>query len=205
MQVDYLIVGQGISGTLLSWFLHREGKSFLVIDEARPQSPSKVAAGIINPVTGRRYAYTWLIDEVMPFAHKTYEQIGDFLEVPLIAAKSIIDFFPSAQMRNAFVDRLAGNHTYLHSFPDQNHFNTDFHYDFGCGEVRPAYIVHLQELLRGWRQRLKDEQLLLEETLDPAALNLQGDTVRYDHMTAARIIFCDGAPGGGYPWFYLMP
>src|SRR4029079_6360252 len=64
MHVDVIIVGQGISGTMLSWFLQKENKSFIVFDEVREHSASRVAAGIINPVTGRRYAYTWMIDEV---------------------------------------------------------------------------------------------------------------------------------------------
>ncbi|MGZ5190825.1 MAG: FAD-dependent monooxygenase, partial [Flavisolibacter sp.] len=58
MQVDYLIIGQGICGTMLSWFLHKEGKTCIVIDDDNQNSSSKIAAGIINPVTGRRYAYT---------------------------------------------------------------------------------------------------------------------------------------------------
>ena len=68
MQVDFLIVGQGICGTMLSWYLHKEGKTFLVIDEEKPNSSSRVAAGVINPVTGRRYAYSWMIEDLIPFA-----------------------------------------------------------------------------------------------------------------------------------------
>ena len=43
MTVDYIIVGQGICGTFLSWNLLKKGKSVLVIDdEANPYSSSKV-------------------------------------------------------------------------------------------------------------------------------------------------------------------
>ena len=72
MQVDYLIIGQGISGSMLSWFLFKEGKTFFIIDDNSEKASSKVAAGVINPVTGRRYAYTWMIDEIMPFAVQSY-------------------------------------------------------------------------------------------------------------------------------------
>src|SRR5690242_15495930 len=99
--IDYLIVGQGICGTLLSWFLHREGKTFLVIDENSDRASSKIAAGIINPVTGRRYAYAWMIDEVMPFAMQVYEDMGLNFGSTFVFRKSIIDFFPSVQMRQA--------------------------------------------------------------------------------------------------------
>src|SRR5688500_9150034 len=135
MQVDYLIIGQGICGTMLSWFLHKEGKSFVVIDDANEHASSKVAAGIINPVTGRRYVTTWMIEEVLDFALQTYDELGNYFDTKYIFPKSIIDFFPSAQMRDAFVTRITEDDTYLHSYPDQNYFNQFFNYDFGCGEI----------------------------------------------------------------------
>ena len=106
MQVDVLIIGQGICGTMLSWFLHKEGKTFFILDNNQPTVPSKVAPGVINPVTGRRYSYTWMIDTIMPFAHKSYTDIGAFLDKKIIHQKDIIDFFPSAQMRDAFATGL---------------------------------------------------------------------------------------------------
>src|SRR5688572_16570292 len=131
MQVDYLIVGQGICGTLLSWYLHKEGKSFVVIDDAAEDNASKVAAGLINPVTGRRYVASWMIEELIPFAINAYDQLGNDLDTKLIFQKNIIDFFPSAQMRNTFVNRITEDDTYLRSYPDQNHFNQYFNYEFG--------------------------------------------------------------------------
>ena len=139
---------------MLSWFLHREGKSFLVIDNGSEYSSSKIAAGIINPVTGRRYAYTWMIEDLMEFAIEGYKVLETELDSKFIFEKSIIDFFPSPQMRNAFIERLTENDTYLHSYPDQNHFNQYFNHDFGCGEIRPAYMVNVQLLLACWRKRL---------------------------------------------------
>jgi glycine/D-amino acid oxidase-like deaminating enzyme len=62
MHVDYLIIGQGVSGTFLSYYLQKEKKSFLVIDNNDNNTPSKIAAGIINPVTGRRMVTVWMAD-----------------------------------------------------------------------------------------------------------------------------------------------
>ncbi|HXB33647.1 MAG TPA: FAD-dependent oxidoreductase, partial [Puia sp.] len=67
MRVDVLIIGQGICGTFLSRELDRAGLSYLVIDEKRPDSASLAAAGLVNPVTGRRFVKTWMIDELLPF------------------------------------------------------------------------------------------------------------------------------------------
>jgi glycine/D-amino acid oxidase-like deaminating enzyme len=205
MQVDYLIIGQGICGTMLSWFLHKEGKTFLVLDDGNEHSSSKLAAGIINPVTGRRYAYTWMIDEVLPFALQTYEAIGAYLDSKFIFEKSIIDFFPSPQMRHAFIDRLSENDSYLHSFPDQNHFNQYFQYDFGCGEIRPAYIVHVQLLLASWHKKLHDLGATRQGKFISSDLKIQDESVSYQDIAAQKIIFCEGVGGIKNPWFELLP
>lgn len=205
MQVDYIITGQGICGTMLSWFLHKEGKTFLIIDDNNENSSSKIAAGIINPVTGRRYAYTWMIDEVMPFAVETYKTIGNYFDTQIVFQKSIIDFFPSAQMRNAFIERLNENDTYLHSYPNQNYFNPYFRYDFDCGEIRPAFLIDVQTLLLQWRKKLIEWNAIKEEKLSVNELKVEKDFVTYQNITAQKIIFCDGVNGINNPWFQLLP
>lgn len=205
MQVDYLIIGQGICGTMLSWRLHREGKTFLVMDDHYNHSATQVAAGIINPVTGRRYVYSWMIEEVMAFAWQAYKEIGEDLASSFIFEKSIIDFFPSPQMRDAFINRLASDDTYLHTYPDQNFFNHSFQQDFGCGEIRPAYLANLQLLLASWRKKLFELDSIREEKFDAAQLTLEKDSVRYQDIQAEKIIFCDGISAMQNPWFQLLP
>jgi glycine/D-amino acid oxidase-like deaminating enzyme len=205
MQVDYLIVGQGICGTQLSWHLYKEGKSFVVIDEGAPVTSSKVAAGIMNPVTGRRYVRSWRIDEVLPFSVHTYEQIELVLGEQLLYKKPIIDFFPSPQARDQFVNLIAEDDTYVHTYPDQNHFNQYFNYDFGCGEISPTYTVNLALLLASWRKKLVDSSALREEAFEPQELKLHQDGVTYRDLTAQKVLFCEGIKAMDNPWFGLLP
>jgi glycine/D-amino acid oxidase-like deaminating enzyme len=203
--VDYLIVGQGLCGTLLSWYLHKEGKSFLLIDDGSENSSSKVAAGIINPVTGRRFVASWMVEDLLPFAKQAYTELGHYLQTDLIVQKNIIDFFPSPQMRDAFVNRVLENDTYLHSYPDQNCFNSYFNYDFGCGQVSPVFIVHVQLLLAAWRKKLADSNALLPETFDATQLLIEKEAVTYKGISARKIIFCEGIAAIENKWFGLLP
>ena len=205
MQIDILIVGQGICGTMLSWFLHKAGKSFLVIDDNNANTPSKVAAGIINPVTGRRFVYSWMIDIVMPFAAETYNEIGIFINQKIIEQKSIIDFFPSPQMLHAFTTRLTENDTFLRSYPDQNHFNQFFNYEFGCGKISPAYTADVSGLISNWRHYLSEKKLLAEEYFDHDLLSIEKDSISYQNITASKIIFCDGMNSANITLFSALP
>src|SRR5258708_7179702 len=123
MNVDVLIIGQGICGTFLSWYLQKEQKSFLVIDNNDSNASSRMAAGIINPVTGRRLVRVWMDDEVLPFAWKAYHDIGNELAITAIFQRNIIDFFPNPFMREGFLQKIESGDQYTHAYPEQNHFN----------------------------------------------------------------------------------
>ncbi len=205
MQVDVLIIGQGISGSFLSYYLQKENKSFLVIDNRQPDSPSRIAAGIINPVTGRRLVAVWMVNEILSFAWKAYHEIGHELNITAISPKSIIDFFPNPFMRESFLKRMEETDLYVHAFPEQNHFNPFFNYEFGCGEIRPAYTAHLETILPAWRKRLTQQNALREENFDIHLLQVDSAKIIYKDIIAERIIFCDGAGSFENPFFKQLP
>lgn len=75
---DFVVVGQGLAGTLLSYFLHKNGKSVLIIDDNFKGSSSKVAAGIVNPITGKNFIKSWRIHDFLPEARRTYDELHHF-------------------------------------------------------------------------------------------------------------------------------
>lgn len=204
-QTEFLIIGQGISGSFLSYYLKKENKNFLVIDNNYSNSPSKIAAGIINPVTGRRLVTVWMVEEVLPFAWKAYQEMGHDLNITAISQKSIIDFFPNPFMRESFLQKIEGGDKYVHAYPEQNYFNDLFNYDLGCGEIRPVYTAHLETLLPAWRLQLQKDDALLEENFDITQLQVDVDKIRYRDITADKIIFCDGTSSFENPFFKMLP
>jgi glycine/D-amino acid oxidase-like deaminating enzyme len=205
MVVDYLIIGQGISGTWLSYYLLQEGKSVLVVDDGYTLAPSRIAAGIINPVTGRRHVTVWMAETILPFAKNAYTSIGAQLGIHAISQKTIIDFFPSPQMRLSFVQRTQEDNTYARLPPEENSFSDQFNYDFGCGQIQPAFTAHLETLLPAWRKQLKQNGQLLQEEFIASALQVFSDKIIYKEITAAKIIFCEGSTGHQNPWFDRLP
>ena len=203
MHVDHLIIGQGICGTFLSWYLEKANRSFLVIDDARPNTASRVAAGIINPVTGRRIVKTWMIDQLIPFAQNTYKELGAALNITAIHQKNIIDFFPTPQMRIAFHQRYAEDSQYLSLPLEQTKWKEHFNDDFGFGEIDPCLLVNLSDLLSAYRTHLHNA--LIEETFDITLLRRSEETIAYKEITAQSIIFCDGAAGNPNPYFNVLP
>jgi len=205
MHIDYLIIGQGISGTWLSYYLQQAGQSFLVIDESKPNTASKVASGIINPVTGRRIVKTWMIDDLLPFVWNEYNKFGIETGTKAIEQKTIVDFFPTPQMKLAFEKRFNEDSQYLSLAKDADQWRSLFHYDFDFGEITPSYLINLAEIIPGWRKILIDKQQLLEESFDPGLLSVDNDQVKYKDISASKIIFCDGIGSSQNPWFSNLP
>ena len=204
-QVDYLIIGQGLSGTWLSWFLARENRSFLIIDKNEPITPSKVSSGVINPVTGRRMVKVWMAEQILSFAHEAYTEIGTFLGITAISQKNLLDFFPNPHQRQVFLERIEEGEEYVHSYPDQNQFYQFFNYELGCGEIRNCYIAHLENLLPAWRQELKKNRRLLEENFEFQNLVIKENSVEYNDIRAEKIIFCDGLSSFENSFFKQLP
>jgi len=205
MVVDYLIIGQGISGTWLSYYLQKANKSFIVIDNAQPNSASRVAAGIINPVTGRRIVKTWMIDELLSFLIPAYEELGNELNIKAIEKKSLIDFHPTPQMKIAFDERVKENADLLFHPDDQWQYQNIFNYDLGFGEVDPCYVVNLKEILPAWRKKLLSNNQLLEEDFEITELKQADAGINYKNIKAEKIFFCDGIHSSQNPFFKNLP
>lgn len=205
MHFDCIIVGQGISGTWLSYFFRKAGLQVLVIDDAQKNAASRMAAGIINPVTGRRIVKTWMIDELLPLVWESYHTLGEELDIVAIEQKNIIDFFPTPQMKLAFAERFENDKTYLAMPADENKFLPQFRYDFGYGEIAPCYLVNLYGILNAWRKHLSSNNVLLEEKYEAKYVTLNQQSVRYKEHSADKIIFCDGVASASSSFFQNLP
>lgn len=204
-RVEVLIVGQGLSGTWLGWWLHKSGISFKIIDQNNRDSASKRAAGLINPVTGRRLVTTWMIDELMPFALNSYRDMGLFLNETFIKENTVVDFFPSVQMLQAFQKRYEEDPQYLIRSDDREKYAQWFQYDLGWGAIQPCFLVHVEKLLIAWRIWLEQNNLLRDEIFDISGLCESKGGIQYSNIHASYIIFCDGSSSAQNPYFGKLP
>jgi glycine/D-amino acid oxidase-like deaminating enzyme len=72
--IDYIILGLGLAGASVALRLHQLGKRLLVVDASAENTSSRIAAGLFNPVTGRKMTRTWLADRLFPALHAFYRE-----------------------------------------------------------------------------------------------------------------------------------
>jgi glycine/D-amino acid oxidase-like deaminating enzyme len=207
MQVDDIIIGQGICGTFLSWQLQKAGRKVLVIDEPAPFSATKVASGVINPVTGRQAATTWMAEELLPFTWQAYEEIGHAIQQQVIRSCPIHAFPPSVQMRESYEHKMNGEPAYVRTIADKQvqQYNTLFHFFHGAVEISPVWLIDLHTLLKGWRRQLAGTDALLEEKFEAAQLQIHQHSVTYKQIQAKKVFFCNGAGSFRHPLWEKLP
>jgi len=205
--LDFIIVGQGIAGSMLSWFLMKENKQVLLIDAFNPSSATHVASGITNPITGRKFVKTWLADELIPFAEKTYHELEELFQEQLLYPLTITKLFDSVKAQNDWSARCASP-GYLPYLKNESIVYLDAQKvknDFGGFDINGGIKLEASGFLTHYRNLLKQREVLLEEKFNFADLEVAETFVSYKGKKAKCIIFCEGASAIENPYFKFLP
>ena len=90
--LDTLIIGQGLAGSLLAIKLLSQGQRIKVIDDNHKTSSTKVAAGVMNPITGKRLVKLWPSKEHESFVIEYYHAIEKELGAKLLKCHRLVRF-----------------------------------------------------------------------------------------------------------------
>ena len=108
-KIDYLIVGQGISGTSFAWRAYFAKQSFIIIDNEKSVTASKAALGIYNPITGRKFNISWNYNNLLNELNEFYLDVENKLNVNILHKKNIFRPFKNSSDNNEWNVRLSSN------------------------------------------------------------------------------------------------
>ena len=197
-----MVIGQGLVGTWLGYFLHERAISYAIVDDGKHPSASRVASGVINPVTGRRMVQTWMIEDVLSFAVASYEAFQQKTNSTLLSKAPVVLIHPSQQMKDSFDYRLAHDNVYL-----KNNNSLDWHAlfntPFGTGEIDNCYWIDLIAFLEAGKKYMADHYI--DSTFEFADFKIVEQGVQWKDIIAEKIIFCDGIQSMQNPYFKALP
>lgn len=210
---QYLIIGQGLAGTLLAYFLKKAGQTVHIVDNSHHQASSKVAAGIINPITGRRFVKSWRIDELLPFARQTYQQIEQELEnslghpISIFHKKPILRILFSQKEENDWLGRAALDNyaPYMSDKMDWGEYENKVTEGFSLGELCQTAQVDIKTLIKTFQTQFLKEGILKLEKLDYNELDIQENGVIFQDDFYHKVIFCEGYGAIRNPFFNYLP
>lgn len=202
MKVNWIIVGQGLAGTLLAFELIKRGLSFIVIDQPGMTHASEVAAGIINPVVFRRMTKSWMVDEAFPVMETVYHELEEMLNISIYRRCRILKILDK-ESQSLWKEKTISNQLeeYLERKPDLSFHNPLIYAPFGVGIVKKAGRLEIRKLILHFRSYLEKNQLIRTEPFHFESLVVKPQEVHYKDLTAHKIIFCEGWSISHNPFF----
>lgn len=201
MQVDFLIVGQGLAGSLLAQELRRRGRKVHVVDDGWKSASSQVAAGLMTPLTGRRFTLTKDYPELFAAAKERLTARGVFRPT------QVYRMFVDEEQRGKglkrtecvscrpFIERVTSA---------QGELDAGLTDTFG-GALMSGAWVDLPQLLAEVRAELLADGSLTEAAFDPAEAVADAEGVTWRALRAGAIVYCDGYKSAQRGPFKYLP
>jgi glycine/D-amino acid oxidase-like deaminating enzyme len=205
MKTDFLIIGQGLAGSLLAWELIQRDCKVTVVDTGK-ENASLVAAGIINPITGMRFVKAVDLETLLPAAHHCYNQLAAFFKRQFYFDKPMLRIFRNeTEIAHCKKRLIQTNYApYLGELAKPDQAITDFSTPFGFIEQKQTGHLLTVPLLARLKQFFIEHECYRQGVIDYQAVQLNTD-LRWQDITAKRVIFCEGYQGSQNPWFSWLP
>lgn len=200
---DFLIIGQGLAGSLLSHFLIERGQRVLVLDNNHSNSASKVAAGIINPITGHRLNITERFHDYSPVALAFYRRLEQKLKVNLVRQIEQTRLLKNPG-QSAYCQQRRNEAAYEGMLFD-THSNAFTNVEHGFIGVSHTAIVEAKALLTATRVWLENLSSYQNTKVDYTSLQTTTSGVTLNGYSGKKLIFCEGYQATNNPWLKQLP
>lgn len=203
--VDYIIVGQGLAGSAIALQLLKRKRSFVLIDASASNHTSRIAAGLFNPITGKKMTGTWLAETLFPYLHTFYEEAERNTQSHFFHAMPLYRPFLSVEEQNEWMGKSVdpAYTPFIEKIFLSHHVN-GIHDSFGglllkqCGFLDTStYVKAVKQLMLSNHQTVLDEMANLDEII------INSDSITYRDNKATHLILCQGVHESR--WFSWLP
>ena len=204
--VDFLIVGQGIAGSVLALQLLKHNQRILVINNKDNNIASSVAAGIYNPITGRGMVKTWLADALFPYLVAFYREASQTLGAQFLYPMPIFRPFLTHQERTEWLFKTKQDNYshFVESVVGRTFHQENVVLPYGGIVLSQAGYLDVERFLEATRAYLKAQHAYLEADFVHDQLYF-GKYVQYRNIATRQVIFCEGPQARHNPFFSKLP
>ncbi len=201
---DVIIVGQGLAGTTLGLHLQAAGQKVLLLDPGRAVSASRIAAGLMTPITGQRLTVSWRVDEFLPYARAFYSGVEQQTGRSFYHERTALRLFTSIAEREVWQKRSGDPQfrAHLEEGPVEQFLPAGAADTSGGGFAMKAAQLDVAAFLDAAAALLTIEPVTLDWANDvsfgKAAVSVAGHSARY-------VISCEGYSAAQNPYFAFVP
>ncbi len=193
-KVDYIIVGLGLAGACLAMQLIKRGFRVVVYDLPGQNRASAVAAGLFNPITGKRIVKTWKADEIFSCLFEFYSGLEMELGTRFFYPTPLYTPFKSVEEQNEWMGKSADPAfaKYILDITTQSTYGNEVRDPFGGILLSQCGYVKVNVLLESVRKILIQTGSYRQENWDERKLIIAETEVGYEDLMAQKVILCTG-------------
>ena len=197
-------MGQGLAGSVLADLLIKNGQKVYIIDTGI-ESSSKVAAGLFNPVTGKRYVKTWLADSIFPFLNNYYQNLEKQLDSSFFYPQKMFKPFMDIEQQTFLTALTADLPDYLLVAPNPQPYHQIIEHRFGGVFTNFGGWLDVKTMIKLFRNWFKNDGVLEENNFEFKDIRFTNNIVFYQDKPYQKILFCEGSAGSKNPYFDWLP
>lgn len=207
MKADYLIIGQGLAGSILALQLLERNKRVVIVDNAHASSSSVVAAGMINPLAGKRLAKAWLVDESLHFAKAFYDALAKQFKQQFYFPSEIQKLFKSEEQIERYQKKVndPAFKAYIGPYKAPNAIIPATLDDKGSFTTYQAGHLEVADFLSAIKKHFIALGCYFERQVDYQKIRISQNGIQLDELSAEHLIFCEGWKAEKNPWFSWLP
>jgi glycine/D-amino acid oxidase-like deaminating enzyme len=203
MKFDFLVVGQGIAGTLISHELLLRGKTVMVLDQINHQSASRVAGAVLNPAVLKGRSRD-MNNAAVDTAVEVYGNLSALIREDIVTKKEMVVFPANTGEEEGYRKRI-GEKNFRALAEDDDQLKILFDGAYEPVTVSPVWQVDAPMLLDKWKEYLFSKGSYRGEKFVVENCRFDNPGINYSGISAEKIIFCEGVDAVKNPMFDTYP
>lgn len=194
MQNKIIIIGAGLVGNILAWQLHFQGVDFLIYDEERETSSSRVAGGVYNPVVFKRFTLSWEAEKFINYLNDFYKKIEDKLNIKFHKKIDIYKILVNEDEVNLWKKKAQENSKFMdiniYQLNHQNIINENLAY----AKVLESGYIDTNKFIDESIKYFKSQNKYINKKIEYSEIN----DIKNNNN---KIVFAEGFQAEGNPYF----
>ncbi|MHA7130767.1 NAD(P)/FAD-dependent oxidoreductase [Algoriphagus namhaensis] len=204
MKIDFLLIGQGLAGSILGYRLLKAGKTLRIIDQPASNRSSRIAAGLYNPITGRKMVKTWWADLLFPAIQPLYRELESVTKRYFLEETDIYRPFLTIEEQNEWMGKSAEEafSPYVRQV-FQNSRNSAIQDPFGGVLLKNSGWLNTVSFLDAMQDYFGES--LIQDKFDESKLAELDSGWNYDGQEYSALIFANGLGAMETSFFDFLP
>lgn len=205
INVEFLIVGNGLAGTLLAFEMLGRNLDFRIMASPGKSRASMVAAGMYNPLVFKRMTKSWMADELLPVMNKKYTALEQLLNTKFLYEKDILKPLSTQELllwnERKLDEEFA---SYIKSVKSSIRFDTIKNAS-GYGIVTKSGYINIAAFLISSEEYFRQNKYLFDDTFSFDTYRSSSKSYKTGEFNFNKIVFCDGYHLAENPFFNYLP